>query len=319
MDIRSYGLPTLFATLLHVVVLGALLNHWIGESEPERRSVPHIQARMIDLEAFSHQVAPPAPDQQAAEQKAAEQKAAERKATEQKAAQQKEAKEKAQREAEAKKQQEIQKKKAAEEAQKQKQIAEQKSKAEAEAKRKQAELEAKKKADALAKRKAEEEAKRQAQAKREAQEKAKAEAAAKAKAQAAAEAKARAEAEAAAAEKAKAEQARQAAQQAALQRAESVVGDIQGYIQALIQRNWLVPKTARNGMEAVVAIRLLGNGEVDQASIYKSSGDAAFDQSALQAVYRTERFERVAEVDPILFERRLRSIHIVFRPEGLRW
>ncbi|KEA62056.1 TolA protein [Marinobacterium lacunae] len=306
MDIRSYGLPTLLATCLHVVVLGALLNHWIGDVEPERRSVPHIQARMIDLESFSQQVAPPAPaptpDDKAEQRQAAE----------------KAAQENARREAETARQQELKKQKAAEEAQRQKQVAEQKRKADEAAKKKQAELEAKKKAEALAKRKAEEAAKKQAQAKKEAEQKAKAEAAAKAKAEAQAKAKAEAaaKAQAEAAAKAKAaEQARQAAQQ----RAESVVGDIQGYMQALIQRNWLVPKTARNGMEAVVAIRLLGNGEVDQASIYKSSGDAAFDNSALQAVYRTERFERVAEVDPILFERRLRSIHIVFRPEGLRW
>lgn len=316
MDIRSYGLPTLFATLLHVVVLGALLSHWIGDVEPERRSTPHIQARMIDLEAFSNRVAPPTPAPQP-DREAEDRKAAQEKADREKARQ-----EETRRQAEAKRQQEIQKQKAAEEAQRQKQVAEQKRKAEAEVKRKQAELEAKRKAEALAKRKAEEEAKRQAQAqaKREAQEKAKAEAAAKAKAKAEAEAKALAQAEAKARAEAEAVAKAQAeARQAAQQRAESVVGDMQGYIQALIQRNWLVPKTARNGMEAVVAIRLLGNGEVDQASIYKSSGNAAFDNSALQAVYRTERFERVAEVDPILFERRLRSIHIVFRPEGLRW
>lgn len=309
MDIRSYWLPTLLATLLHVVVLGALLNHWIGDVRPEPRTMPHIQARMIDLDALGQQVAQPTPASKP------DTRESERKAAQENAAKERAAQEKQRQEVEAKRQQEVQREKA-EEAQKQKRLAEQqKQKAEAEAKRKQAEIAARKKAEEQAKKRAEEAAQKQAQAKRQAQEKAKAEAAAKAKSEAAAKAKAEADAKARADAEAKAQQARAAAQQ----RAESVVGDIQGYIQALIERNWRVPKTARNGMEAVVAIRLLGNGEVDQASIYRSSGDAAFDQSALQAVYRTERFERVAEVDPILFERRLRSIHIVFRPEGLRW
>ena len=42
-------------------------------------------------------------------------------------------------------------------------------------------------------------------------------------------------------------------------------------------------------------------------------------RSALQAVFRVEKFERVSDVDPIMFERRLRRILVTFRPEGLRW
>jgi colicin import membrane protein len=72
-------------------------------------------------------------------------------------------------------------------------------------------------------------------------------------------------------------------------------------------------------MSAVVAINLFPSGEIDQAYIETSSGDQAFDRSALQAVFRVERFERVSDVDPILFERRLRRILVTFRPEGLRW
>lgn len=305
MDIRGYLLPTVLATLLHVLVLGGLLTHWVGASEPEHHRPRHIQAQMIDLEAFSDSL----PVQSTAAAAEAEAEAARQEARRQAEVAAKQAEREARAEAEAKAE----------------------AKRQAEAARAQAEKEARLKAEearrqeqAMARQRAAEEAERKAQAQREAQEKARQEAAAKAQAEARAkaeaqaraqaEAKARAEAEAAA--RAEAEAARQ---QAAAQRAESIIGDIQGYIQALVQRNWRIPATARNGMEAVVQIRLFGNGEIDQASIVKSSGDQAFDRSALQAVYRTERFSRVAEVDPILFERRLRSIQVIFRPEGLRW
>ncbi len=98
-----------------------------------------------------------------------------------------------------------------------------------------------------------------------------------------------------------------------------MVGDIQSYIQALLQDSWNIPSTARNGMRAVVEIRFFPNGQVDQANITTSSGDQAFDRSALQAVQRVGTFERIADVDPLTFERRLRRVLVEFRPEGLRW
>ncbi|WP_432695424.1 cell envelope integrity protein TolA [Marinobacterium sp. YM272] len=304
MELRGYILPTILATLLHVVILGGLLTHWVGTAEPERRTPRHIQAKMIDLEALTRDAgqssAPPEQaDPQAQQQAEAKQRQAEE--TRRKAA---EAERQAQEKARA-------------EVQRQKQLAAKQEAEKAAAEKKKAELAARKKAEALAKQKAAEEAKRQEQARRQAEEKAQQEAAARAKAEAQAQARAEAAAKQRAEEaaaQARAEQARQAAQ-----RAQAVVGDITSYIHGLLQRNWRIPATARNGMEAVVSIRLLGNGEIDQASIVESSGDAAFDRSALQAVYRTERFERVAEVDPIVFERRLRSIRVVFRPEGLRY
>jgi colicin import membrane protein len=36
-------------------------------------------------------------------------------------------------------------------------------------------------------------------------------------------------------------------------------------------------------------------------------------------VLRAHSFPRVADVDPLLFERRLRKLLVKFRPEGLRW
>ncbi|MDY6891804.1 MAG: TonB family protein, partial [Pseudomonadota bacterium] len=141
-----------------------------------------------------------------------------------------------------------------------------------------------------------------------------------------AEAAARAEAERREQQRrAEAELERQLAQQRAQARAQAeqvsqaVVADIQAYIQAVLQDSWRIPSTARNGMEAIVAIHFLPSGEVDQAYIHTSSGSAQFDRSAVQAVLRVHRFERIAEVEPLLFERHLRKVLVKFRPEGLRW
>ncbi|MFC6672383.1 TonB family protein [Marinobacterium aestuariivivens] len=72
-------------------------------------------------------------------------------------------------------------------------------------------------------------------------------------------------------------------------------------------------------MVAVVEVRLFPSGEVDSANLVKSSGDKGFDDSAVNAVLRADRFPRVAEVDPVTFERNLRRFRVNFRPEGLRW
>jgi len=86
-----------------------------------------------------------------------------------------------------------------------------------------------------------------------------------------------------------------------------------------LQLAWRIPSTARNGMSAVVAINLFPSGEIDQAYIDTSSGDEAYDRSALQAAYRVGKFENVADLNPILFERRMRRILVTFRPDGVKW
>jgi len=124
--------------------------------------------------------------------------------------------------------------------------------------------------------------------------------------------------------KAKAEAAMQSALNggADAKRAEQrarIVGDIQGYMQGLLQQAWRIPSTARSGMSAVAEINLFPSGDIDSATIVTSSGDQAFDRSVLQAIFRVERFDRMSDIDPVYFERSLRKTLITFRPNGLRW
>ena len=89
------------------------------------------------------------------------------------------------------------------------------------------------------------------------------------------------------------------------------------YIRALFQEAWIVPGSASSNMSASVSITLFPSGEIDQAYIERSSGNIEFDRSTLQAVYSVESFDRIADLDPIFFERRLRRIVINFKPEAL--
>lgn len=299
---RSYILPCILALLVHGAAFSLIAMNWDRVPEAPRSAPRHIQAEMIDLRALAQQQAK---QEQIARQQAEQQRRAE------------EARLQQEREAEARRRQELERQKAEAEARKRaEQAAEQKRRRElarqkaAEEKRK-AEQQARRKAEAeAARRKAEEQARREAEAARQ-----KAEAAAKAEAERQARQQ---QAEAELQRKLAEEQAAQARAQAE-QVSQAVIGDIQSYIQALLQDRWVMSSTARNGMEAVVAIHLLPSGEVDQAYIHTSSGDTLFDQSALEAVKSVGRFSRVAEVEPLLFERRLRTILVKFRPEGLRW
>ena len=312
---RSYLLPTLFAALVHALVLVVISGVWIGQ-EVDRKAQPrHIEAQMVDLSALA--------EKRAAEEKLMRDKAAAEAAKKQAAERAKkakadEAKRKkaadAKRKAEAKKAAE---KRKADEA-KRKKAAEEKKRADAErkaAERKKAEA-AKKKADADAKKaqlKAAEEAKKKAEAKKRQAQEAKRKEAEEAKRKADAERKAQEQAEA----KRREELARQRA--AAAERAAQTVADVGAYIRTLTEDNWRLPSTARNGMTATVRIHFFPSGEVDLAEIIKSSGDMAYDRSVLQAVERVGQYELIASVDPITFERNLRRVLIEFRPEGLRW
>src|SRR5690606_23552456 len=55
-------------------------------------------------------------------------------------------------------------------------------------------------------------------------------------------------------------------------------------IHDLVQQQWSRPPSARNGMLAVLRIRLVPTGEVIDVEVVQSSGDGAFDRAAMTAV-----------------------------------
>lgn len=309
------GYPTaiLISLLLHGGVIALLVSGWHPEFKP--RQLPqstYMEAALLQVDAppsppgrKQAKPAPPSPprpdpaeiqrQQQAARDKAAaaqvakEQAAA--KAAQQKAAQQKAAQEKA-----------VQEKATREKVAREK-VAADKAAAEKAAKEKAVKEKA-------AKEKA---AKEQAAKDKAAREQAAREKAARDKAAQEKAAQAKAAAEQAARAKAAAEQAAAAQGQ--------MIATYGDYVRDRIISNWNRPPSARRDMEAVLQVRLVPTGQVMGVSVIRSSGDPAFDQSAVNAVQQVGRFERLQELsrkDPLLFERTFRTLTLTFRPEDLR-
>jgi periplasmic protein TonB len=85
-------------------------------------------------------------------------------------------------------------------------------------------------------------------------------------------------------------------------------------ITAALSQRWIIPATARqkDSLSAHVRIRLLPGGEVLDVKLVKSSGDRAFDDSAVNAVKSAGRLP-VPSGD--LFNKHFRDITINFHPQ----
>jgi colicin import membrane protein len=85
-----------------------------------------------------------------------------------------------------------------------------------------------------------------------------------------------------------------------------------------VSQNWSRPPSALKGMVTVLEIKMLPTGQVVGVRVVKSSGDAAFDRSAEQAVKKVDRFEEVKNIPPVIFEKKYRQFTFTFNPEDLR-
>ena len=90
-------------------------------------------------------------------------------------------------------------------------------------------------------------------------------------------------------------------------------------IRAAVINKWTRPPSARNGMVSVLSIQLVPTGEVVGVGVLQSSGDSAFDRSAMTAVERVARFPEVTQLDDPEFERNFRRFQLIFKPEDLRY
>ena len=100
--------------------------------------------------------------------------------------------------------------------------------------------------------------------------------------------------------------------------AEQMANSYIALITDAIQNNWNRPPSARNGMEAELALQLMPTGEVLNVSVIKSSGNSAFDRSAENAVRRAGQFPELKNLPNKLFEQYFRKLRLKFRPEDLR-
>jgi len=111
-----------------------------------------------------------------------------------------------------------------------------------------------------------------------------------------------------------------AAEQVARQAAEDEVAK-QSYsdlIRKRITGAWSRPPSARNNMIVELTIELIPTGEVVNVNVTDSSGNAAYDRSAVRAVNRVGAFPELREMSRRLFDSEFRSFKLAFSPEDLR-
>ncbi len=306
--LRERPRPFVYAVLVHLVLLAVLIFSldWAPSVKPTTASKPApVQAVVVDAAKLDAEVQRQKQLEEKQQREAQEKlKRIEEQA---KAAEQKRQQEE-QRAAELKRQREEQVRKQAEEKRKAEVAARQKAEAEKQRKAEEAEKkrqeEARQKAEAEKKR--QEEARQKAEAEKKRQEEAKRKAEAERKRQ---EEEARKAAEQEMQARLAAEQERMATQRrSAMQR---MIDEYVLYIQERVQRSWIRPPSSGAELSCTVEVRLIPSGEVIDAQIVRSSGNAAFDRSVEAAVFKASPLP--VPPDPEVMEQ-FRSLRFEFKP-----
>ncbi|TXH85828.1 MAG: cell envelope integrity protein TolA [Pseudomonas sp.] len=304
---ESYFWPTIWAVAIHLVLFAMLFVsfHFAPELPPAK---PIVQATLYQLKSQSQattqttqKIAGEAQKTRARQYEVEQMETKKQEQQKQEAAEQKKAEaakqaEAAQKQAEAKKAEEAR----AAEQKRQAEVARKKAEEE---KKKAAAEEARKKAAEAAKKRAEEEAKKKAaaeEARKKAQEAAR-KAAEDKKAQALAELLG---------------DTTERQQALADEVGDQVAGNFDDLIRQLVSQNWSRPPSARNGMTVVVQINMLPDGTITNATVARSSGDAAFDSSAVTAVRNVGKVVEMQGLSPSEFNP-YRSFKMTFTPEDL--
>jgi TonB family protein len=101
--------------------------------------------------------------------------------------------------------------------------------------------------------------------------------------------------------------------------AEEMAASYAALIQRTVINYWSRPPSARNGMEVLLQLQLIPTGEIVSVTVLKSSGNTAFDRSAVSAVEKAGRFPELKNLPPRKFEETFRRFRLLFRPEDLRY
>ena len=304
---ESYFWPTVWAVTIHVLLFAMLFVsfHFAPELPPAR---PIVQATLYQLKSQSQattqttqKIAGEAQKTKARQYEVEQLETKKEEQQKQEAAEQK--KVAAAKQAEEKKQAEAKKAEEAKKAAEQKKLAEVAKKKAEEEKKKAAAEEARKKAAEQAKKKAAEDAKKKAAAE-----------AAKKKAQEAARKAAEDKKAQALAELLGDTTERQ--QALADEVGDQVAGNYDDLIRRYVAQVWNRPPSARNGMSVTVQVNMLPGGLISNVSVVRSSGDVAFDNSAVTAVRSVGQIAEMQGISSSDFAP-YRSFKMTFTPEDL--
>jgi colicin import membrane protein len=96
---------------------------------------------------------------------------------------------------------------------------------------------------------------------------------------------------------------------------QAIVNQYRGLIAQRVETKWNRPLSARAGMVVTLRISILPGGEVGPVVPVSSSGDPAFDASAVEAVRRASPLP--VPTDATVFNQNFRNFILKFRPEDL--
>ncbi|MEH6503294.1 MAG: cell envelope integrity protein TolA [Cycloclasticus sp.] len=96
-------------------------------------------------------------------------------------------------------------------------------------------------------------------------------------------------------------------------RAQEAIGSYSDLIRQKVERNWRQPTGDISGLSCVVRVRLIPGGEVIDAQVIKSSGNAFFDRSVELATRKASPLP--LPNDPSMFNY-FRTLEFYFRPGG---
>ncbi|NYS60766.1 cell envelope integrity protein TolA [Halomonas salicampi] len=99
--------------------------------------------------------------------------------------------------------------------------------------------------------------------------------------------------------------------------AEQAANSFISIVRRAVEQAWLIPGGASDTMSATVQVRLGPSGEVLATSVATSSGDSAFDRSAIQAVEHAAPFTELRELSSEQ-QRNLRQFNLRFTPGDVR-
>ena len=310
-ELQKFTLPLTFSSVLHLCLIAVLgfsftTTQLDKQKKPER--LPEIIQASAILDETKIQEQAERLTQQENNKKVQQQKKQQQWQAEQKKQQQ--------RLDELKEQRKIEEQQAAERTKKRKeeQAAEKKREAEIEKKKqleitKQAKLK-KKKAAEEKKKKAEQAKKKAKAAKKEAERKAAEKRKKEQQRLAAAKRKKQAEIKRKADAKRKAEQARIASENAS--RLEQSTVNAKDIVRRKVNQKWIRPISLKGKFQCVIKVKLFPGGGVMDARVIKSSGNAVFDRSAVNAVWKAEPLP--VPKDPALFAK-FKSFSFIFKPE----
>ncbi len=101
------------------------------------------------------------------------------------------------------------------------------------------------------------------------------------------------------------------------QQAQQAANSFINIVRRAVEQAWVIPPGASNSMSATIQVRLGPSGELLATSVVTSSGDSAFDRSAMQAVEHAAPFGELRDL-PADQQRNLRQFNLRFTPGDVR-